>query len=133
MLNEVGAGFQLLAAHMETNRAQGRAGCSQPDAALRSGADEAEGPGQSSAHTTGAPAGCAVKGKGKASPRALQLPGWGGAGQGPRSWLLIVQASEATGHCAQHHSRRAGELTRADKRQLDGSPSTRAGGHRPHC
>lgn len=93
-----GAGFQLLVAHTETNRAQGRAGCSQPDAALRSGADEAEGPGQSSAYTTGAPAGCAGKGKGKgkgkASPRALQLPGWGGA----RPKVMAVDCPGQRGH-----------------------------------
>ena len=61
----------------------GRARYSQPGAALSYWADEAEGPGQSS-HTPGAPVGCGVKGKSKASPRALQLPGvgWGEAQSG---------------------------------------------------
>jgi len=76
--------------------------CSQLGAALPYWVDEAKGPGQSSTHTIGAPAGCGVKGKSKASPRALQLPGWGGA-------RPEVMALDRPGHCARSQRHRTGE------------------------
>ena len=93
-LNEAGAGFQPTGCP-HGNKTGPR---SEPWLPLRvMGADKDEGPGRSCTHNTAAPRGHGVKGKSKASPRALKLWGAGPHGRERRTHGHCWRSSELVG------------------------------------